>query len=506
MPKTKISEFSATPANNTDIDSINIAEGCAPSGINDAIRELMAQLKDFQTGAVGDSFNGPIGATTASTGAFTTLSASSTLGVTGVSTLTGGAVVQGLTVGRGAGAIATNTAVGSGALQANTTGTVSVALGYQAGYAKTTAGANVAIGHQSQYAGTTGDDNVSVGTYALYNNTGANNVAIGSVALGNAANTGSSIVAVGRDALRNNTTGSNLTAVGYQAGYSNQTGAGATYIGYQAGYSTTSTSNTFVGFQTGYNVTSAIQNVFVGYWAGLNTTGSANTFVGAGTSAAAGYSVTTGAKNTILGGYTGNQNGLDIRTSNSYVVISDGDGNRVLSSYALGTTALGNSAVPQTGTGITFPATQNASSDANTLDDYEEGTWTPSYSGGLSGVTYGTVRNGFYTKIGNQVTVWFGIMTDGLTVTSSSLNISGLPFTSKSSLGAFNTVNLCSAVRWVSNPPVVGEILTNTATIGLYSNFNLTGAGTDPTLVTTGNMATGSGNRNVIYGTATYTV
>jgi hypothetical protein len=75
MPRTKISEFSATPANNTDIDSINIAEGCAPSGINDAIRELMAQLKDFQTGAAGDSFNGPIGATTAGTGAFTTISA-----------------------------------------------------------------------------------------------------------------------------------------------------------------------------------------------------------------------------------------------------------------------------------------------------------------------------------------------------------------------------------------------------------------------------------------------
>jgi hypothetical protein len=54
MPKTKISEFSATPANNTDIDSINISEGCAPSGINDAIRELMAQLKDFQVGSAGD--------------------------------------------------------------------------------------------------------------------------------------------------------------------------------------------------------------------------------------------------------------------------------------------------------------------------------------------------------------------------------------------------------------------------------------------------------------------
>ena len=54
MARTKISEFSATPANNTDIDSINIAEGCAPSGINDAIRELMAQLKDFQVGSAGD--------------------------------------------------------------------------------------------------------------------------------------------------------------------------------------------------------------------------------------------------------------------------------------------------------------------------------------------------------------------------------------------------------------------------------------------------------------------
>jgi len=92
MPKTKISEFSATPANNTDIDSINIAEGCAPSGINDAIRELMSQLKDFQTGAAGDSFGGPItgavngtvGATTPNTGAFTTLSA------TGVTTVQAG--------------------------------------------------------------------------------------------------------------------------------------------------------------------------------------------------------------------------------------------------------------------------------------------------------------------------------------------------------------------------------------------------------------------------------
>jgi len=67
MAKTKISEFSSTPGNNTDIDGINIAEGCAPSNINNAIRELMAQLKDFQTGAAGDSYGIRVNAQTTTT-------------------------------------------------------------------------------------------------------------------------------------------------------------------------------------------------------------------------------------------------------------------------------------------------------------------------------------------------------------------------------------------------------------------------------------------------------
>jgi hypothetical protein len=56
MAKTKISEFDTDPALNTDIDSINIAEGCAPSGINNAIRELMSQLKNQQDGSSLDTF------------------------------------------------------------------------------------------------------------------------------------------------------------------------------------------------------------------------------------------------------------------------------------------------------------------------------------------------------------------------------------------------------------------------------------------------------------------
>jgi hypothetical protein len=56
MAKTKVSEWSAIPANNTDVGGIDINEGCAPSGINNAIRDVMAQIKDMQTGADGDNF------------------------------------------------------------------------------------------------------------------------------------------------------------------------------------------------------------------------------------------------------------------------------------------------------------------------------------------------------------------------------------------------------------------------------------------------------------------
>jgi len=69
MAKTKISEWSSTPGSNTDIDGINIAEGCAPSGINDAIREMMSQVKDLYSGTTGDAIaiaGGGTGATTAS--------------------------------------------------------------------------------------------------------------------------------------------------------------------------------------------------------------------------------------------------------------------------------------------------------------------------------------------------------------------------------------------------------------------------------------------------------
>jgi hypothetical protein len=80
--------------------------------------------------------------------------------------------------------------------------------------------------------------------------------------------------------------------------------------------------------------------------------------------------------------------------------------------------------------GIKFPATQVASADANTLDDYEEGTWTMgvSFGGASVGVTYAN-NTGTYTKIGRQVTVnGVLILTSKGSSTGVAL-ITGLPFT-----------------------------------------------------------------------------
>ena len=69
MAKTKISEYDSTAANNTDVDGVNIAESCPPSGINNAIREVMAHLKDFQSGVSGDKLPIASGGTNAATAA-----------------------------------------------------------------------------------------------------------------------------------------------------------------------------------------------------------------------------------------------------------------------------------------------------------------------------------------------------------------------------------------------------------------------------------------------------
>ena len=82
-----------------------------------------------------------------------------------------------------------------------------------------------------------------------------------------------------------------------------------------------------------------------------------------------------------------------------------------------------------TGTGIAFPATQSASSDANTLDDYEEGTWTPvlKFGGATTGITYST-QNGSYIKVGKNVFITLYILLSSKGSATGIASITGLPF------------------------------------------------------------------------------
>jgi hypothetical protein len=97
-----------------------------------------------------------------------------------------------------------------------------------------------------------------------------------------------------------------------------------------------------------------------------------------------------------------------------------------------------------TGGQITFPATQSASADANTLDDYEEGTWTPT----ITGVSTYTIQNAVYTKIGKFVTLYGEIAaTDpgGL----AAFDIASLPFAIQATV--YPVGNLFPVLGWTTN-------------------------------------------------------
>jgi hypothetical protein len=125
--------------------------------------------------------------------------------------------IEGLRIGKGGGAIATNTALGASALNANTTGTDNAAVGYQSLIANTTGSRNSASGTSSLFANTTGSDNTALGTFALFTNVSSSeNTALGSRAL--QVSTGTSNSAVGYQSLTANTTGTSNTAIGVRSG------------------------------------------------------------------------------------------------------------------------------------------------------------------------------------------------------------------------------------------------------------------------------------------------
>ena len=205
--------------------------------------------------------------------------------------------VNGITVGRGAGAVSTNTAVGASALAANTTGASGVAIGNGALQSNTTGFGNTAVGYQAAYSNTTGVVD-AFGYFALQSNT-----------------TGNYSVAFGSQSLTSNTTGGDNSALGFGALYSNTTGSSNTGIGRAALFNTTTASNnTAVGYQAGYGITTGSSNTYIGYAATQSGATVTNEVV-------VGASLTGKGSNTaFIGGTSGAYNGAN---SLNWSVVSD---------------------------------------------------------------------------------------------------------------------------------------------------------------------------------------
>jgi hypothetical protein len=122
-----------------------------------------------------------------------------------------------------------------------------------------------------------------------------------------------------------------------------------------------------------------------------------------------------------------------------------------------------------------FPAIENPSTDPNTLDDYEEGTWTPTLNAtGLSGATY-SIQTGHYVKIGRQVLFWAHVKLSALTSGGTNfLRIEGLPFTS-SEPDAAVTVEWDALTGGVSGQWPVARITGNGQTVINFIEVNNNG-------------------------------
>lgn len=145
---------------------------------------------------------------------------------------------------------------------------------------------------------------------------------------------------------------------------------------------------------------------------------------------------------------------------------------------------------------VVFPAVQHASSNVNTLDDYEEGPWTPALATtgtAFTSVTY-TTQTGSYTKIGNMVHVTGVVITSAVTIGAATgqVTITGLPFAS-AAFGPAGSVGFSSG--WASAHP--RGILASSTTLALYGTPTATGT---YTTIVVADVATGALGNQVYFG------
>ena len=150
------------------------------------------------------------------------------------------------------------------------------------------------------------------------------------------------------------------------------------------------------------------------------------------------------------------------------------------------------------GVGITFPASQSASTDVNCLDDYKEGTWTPTWtaSGSNPTVTY-TAQGGTYTKIGAVVYFTCRITVNTVSGGSGVLRLSGLPYSANAgAVGFYPAAQVGYKNGWSTNGPDYGRVVGNF--IEIYKSNNTSETTITPANLTAGTDFIMSGVYNVV--------
>ena len=143
------------------------------------------------------------------------------------------------------------------------------------------------------------------------------------------------------------------------------------------------------------------------------------------------------------------------------------------------------------GVGVTFPAVQVPSSDANCLDDYEEGTFTPTVAGSTAAGT-GTysVQTGFYTKVGNLVTVEVFLTWTNIVGATGIMILAGLPFQSTSSTNAYSAASIAyvNNISLTASNVLTGMINPGSSFVELQQYPVGGGASTPVTIDTAGSI------------------
>lgn len=154
----------------------------------------------------------------------------------------------------------------------------------------------------------------------------------------------------------------------------------------------------------------------------------------------------------------GDVSSADTVATDNAIVRFDGTTGKLIQKSTAGVTDAGF----LTANGLTFPASVVLSADPNTLDDYEEGTFTPTFTStfiqlGDIVVTYSaSLQRGFYVKIGRTVFFSVFLATNTVTVvgsTGTALSMAGLPFEVGSTLGMYTYVSVDNGYFWNTNAP-----------------------------------------------------